>query len=162
MGKIVSSTLGGKIKRVLVGYFTSQFILTVAIALVVWGGLFLLNVRYALLLGVLTGVLSTIPNFGIITASIVVALVAIFDHVRFLPKYPEFVEGLLLLLALALLNKIVDMFLLPIFLAKVGKANPIAIFAVVIIGTFFFGFVGAILATPIFLILKTIWEHYRR
>jgi predicted PurR-regulated permease PerM len=155
-------TLGGKIKKVLVGYFTSQFILTIVVALVVWGILFLLKVKSALPLGILTGVLSAVPNFGIITASIIVALVAIFDHVRFLPKYPEVFEGLLLLLILVLLNKVVDLFLTPIILAKVGKVNPLVMFTIVLIATVYFGITGAILVTPIFLVLKTIWEHYRR
>lgn len=161
MGKKTSLTLGGKIGKVLMGYFTSQFFLTIFVALLVWGILFLLEVKYALLLGVLTGVLSVIPTFGIITASLMVALVAIFDHVRFLSNYPEFVEGLLLLLILAILNKVVDLFLTPIILAKVGKVNPLILFAVVLVGTIFFGVLGAILATPVFLILKTVWEYYR-
>ncbi len=154
-------TLGQKIKKVLIGYLTSQFILMSATTLIVWGILVLLKVKFAVILAVLTGVLSLVPNYGIVIASLIVGLVAIFDKVRFLPSTPEFVEGLVLILILLVVNKLTDLIMSPIIVGKIGKTNPLVLLIIVLLGTILFGVVGAILATPVFLVIKTVWEDLR-
>jgi predicted PurR-regulated permease PerM len=157
--KALSETLGEKIKKVLLNYFTTQFILMIIIGLATWGALSLLDVRYTVLLAVLTGVLSGIPTFGMIIATIAITLVAIFDKAVFLPNAPAIVEGLVVLLIFILLNKFVDLILAPIFLGKTNKVNPLILILVVFIGSIFFGPIGAILAIPLLLVVKTVIEH---
>jgi putative permease len=156
----MAMSLSKKIKSVLVDYLKSQFILMTIVTLMVWGILLLLKVKFALMLAVLTAVFSTVPNYGIITAVLIAGLVATFDNVRFLPQSPEFVEGLAIILILVVLNKLIDIFLSPIVVGKAGKINPLVLLAITLLGTVLFGLPGAILATPIFLVIKTVWEHY--
>ncbi len=154
-------TLSQKIKKVLIGYLTSQFILMSATTLIVWGILVLLKVKFAVILAVLTGIFSLVPNYGIVIASLIVGLVAIFDKVRFLPNTPAFVEGLVLILILLVVNKLTDLIMSPIIVGKIGKTNPLILLIIVLLGTILFGVVGAILATPVFLVIKTVWEDLR-
>ena len=160
MKKVASPTLGEKIKKVLINYLTTQFILMVIVGLATWGILTLLNVRYVVLLAILTGVLSAIPNFGILVATVVASLVAVFDQVVFLQNVPSIIEGIVILVIFVLLNKFVDLFLAPFFLGKTNKINPLVVFLVILLGTIFFGVWGAIFAMPVFLIVKTVLEHF--
>lgn len=153
-------SLGKKIRKVLVNYLFTQLILMAIVTLVVWGFLYFLNIKYSLLLAVLSGVLSAVPNYGVISSSIVVALVAIFDNVVFIPNMPSFVEGVVVVLVFLIFNMLIDTFLAPLILGKGNKLNPLLVFVSVILGTLFLGIIGAILAVPTLLIIKTVLEHY--
>lgn len=158
--KEVSLTLEQKIKKVLVGYVSTQFVLMVIVGVATWGVLNLLNVEYAVLLGILTGVLSSIPNFGIAIATIAITLVTIFDKVSLWPNSPPIVEGLLVIVIFVLLNKIVDLVLAPLFLGKTNKVSPVLVFLLTLFGTILYGVPGAILAVPVYLVIKTVIEHF--
>ena len=149
-----------KIVIVLKNYLVTQFVLIIIITLAIWGILSILNVKYALILGVFTGVLSVVPNYGVIISSIVVALVAILDKAIFLPTLPSYVEGLAVIAILLIFNKLVDIFITPLFLGKTNNINPLLLTIVVILGTVLFGVPGAILSVPVVLVIKTILDHF--
>lgn len=157
-----SLTLVEKIMKVLINYVTTQFVLMVITSLAVWGILSLLKVKYAVILAVLTGVSSAIPNFGIIFSSIVVTLVTIFDGTTFLPSLPPLLEGIIVLAFILLLNKLVDLVLAPFLLSKANKINPLLLIITVILGTALFGIAGAVLSVPLVLVIKTVLEHYSK
>lgn len=158
--KEVSLTLGQKIGKVLFGYFTTQFILMVLVGFASWGVLSLLHVKYAVLLGILTGILSGIPNFGIFIATVAVTLTAFFDKVNMWPGSSPWLEALVVLVIFVVLNKIVDLLIAPLFLGMTNKVNPLVVLSVVVLGTITFGVWGAILAVPIYLVIKTVVEHF--
>lgn len=160
MKKVALLTLREKIRKVLINYFTTQFVLMIIVGLTTWGILTLLNLKYALVLAILTGVLSAIPNFGILVATVVASLVAVFDQVVFLQNTSSIIEGIVVLLIFVLLNKLVDLFLAPFFLGKTNNINPLVVFLVTLLGTIFFGIWGAIFAMPVFLIAKTVLEDF--
>ncbi len=152
-------TLGQKIWKVLLGYFTTQFILMVLVGLASWGILELLNVKYAVFLGILTGVLSAIPNFGIFIATLFITIITIFDNVTMWQGSSPWLEGLVVLIIFIVLNKIVDFLVAPLFLGATNKINPLVILLVVISGTIFLGIWGAIFSVPIYLVIRTAIEH---
>lgn len=156
-----NQTLAAKIKRVLVNYLKTQFVLMVVVFIAVYIVLAVLDVKYALLLAIFTGVLSLVPNYGMVVSSLTTALVAIFDNSAFLPNMHSAFEGLAVIVILFVLNKLADTFLSPLLLSKQSKINPLLIFVIVIIGTFLFGFIGALLAVPAVLVIKTVLEHYK-
>lgn len=154
--------LGTQIWKVLLAYFTTQFILMILIGFATWGILALLHVRYAILLAIFTGVLSGIPNIGMFFATIAIAAVTIFDKVNFWSNSSPLVEGMLVLIIFIVLNKFVDFILAPIFLGRAVKLNPIIVFFVIILGTVFLGPAGAVLAVPMLLVVRTIIKHYNK
>lgn len=154
-----SLSLGQKIGKALLAYFTTQFILMILVGVATWGILSLLDVRYAVILGVITGALSGVPNIGMIFATAAIVLVAIFDKVSFWPNSSPIIEGILVMLIFIFLNKVVDFILAPIFLGKAVKVNPIILLLVILLGTIFLGPAGAILAAPIYIVVKIIVEH---
>lgn len=153
--------LSRKISKVLVNYFTTQFILMVIVGLATWGILSLMNVQYAVLLAVVTGIMSSIPGFGMLTATVIIATVAIFDNVGMWTNSPVWLEGLVVLTVFFIFNKIVDLALAPIFLGKATKLSPFTVILLVVLGTMFLGVWGAVLAVPIYLVIRTSIEHYR-
>lgn len=154
-------TLRAKIIKVLRDYLVTQFVLMIIVFIAVLAILTMLKVKYALLLAILTGVLSIIPNYGMVVSTIIVAAVASFDNVTFIQNVSNYVEGVAIILILVVLNKIIDTFLSPILLGKTNKISPLTIFIVVMLGTLTFGILGAVLSVPILLVTKTIWEHYK-
>jgi predicted PurR-regulated permease PerM len=154
-------TLGVKIGKTLGNYFTTQFILMLFVGFSTWGILALLNVKYAILLGIATGVLSAVPNFGMFIAVVAITLVAIFDKAVFLPNSPSIIEGVVVFLIFVIFNKLVDFLIAPIFLGKTNKANPLVLLLVTLFGTIFFGITGALLAMPLYLVVKTTIDHFR-
>lgn len=160
MGKNKQLGLMRKIGMVLKNYLVSQFVLIIINTLAVWGILALLNVKFALILGVFAGVLSIVPNYGIIVSCLIVALVAMLDKAIFLPNLPSFVEGLVVIAILVIFNKLVDLLISPLFLSKTTNINPLLLIFVVILGTILFGIPGAILSVPVILVVKTIMDHF--
>lgn len=153
-------SLGRKIGKVLVNYFTTQFVLMVLTGVASWAILSALHVKYAVILGIATGTLSIVPGFGMIISTLAASLVAIFDKVAFMPSVAPFFEGVVIFLIFMVLNKLVDWVLAPIFLGKTTKINPLVVLLVVIIGTILYGPVGAALAVPLYLIIKTVVGHF--
>jgi len=101
--------LSQKIKDVLVGYATTQLILMVVVAIVSVLLLSLIGVQFPVLLGIMTGSLSVVPVLGMTVAAVIVATVAIFDGIRFLPQASVLWEGGVMILVYGLLNFFVGM-----------------------------------------------------
>lgn len=152
-------SLAHKIVKTLTGYATSQLILMSIVTGISWITLSLLHVRYAGLLACITGALSVIPVLGMLTAASIAGLVAIFDGSRFL-NGPAVTEGVVLLLGYVALNFLIDWFLSPYLIGKASNIHPVLLFLAVLAGSAVFGILGAALAVPSVLVIKTIVEHY--
>lgn len=155
----MQKNLSQKIAWVLWVYIKTQFLVVMIVTFVSWGILSLLGVEYPLLLGILTGAASIVPILGLVVTAIISALVAIFDGMRFLPTLPAILEGLVVLVLYGGLNIVVDYFLSPYLIGKSTKIHPMILLAAVLLGTFAFGFLGALFAIPILLVAKTIIEN---
>lgn len=152
--------LSQKIKDVLVGYATTQLILMAVVAIVSVLLLSLIGVQFPVLLGIMTGSLSVVPVLGMTVAAVIVATVAIFDGIRFLPEVSVLWEGIVVILLYGLLNFAIDYFISPYLVGKTSGVHPMVLLLFVLIGSFVFGIWGALLTFPAILIIKTISTHY--
>jgi predicted PurR-regulated permease PerM len=125
-----------------------------------WGILSLLHVGYPILLAVMTGVLSGVPGFGMTVSTIITALVAILDNSHMWTNSPTWLEALIILVLFFVFNKFIDLIIAPIFLGKTNKVNPFIVVVLVILGTVLMGVPGAILAVPVYLVVRTIIDHF--
>lgn len=150
--------LSKKIAHVLGVYIKTQFVLILVVTCISWGMLSLLGVQYALLLGVVTGSASIVPVLGIVATAFIAAIVAIFDNIRFLPAIHPIVEGLIVFVLYGVLNIIVDYLLAPYIIGKSTNVHPLLLLAAVLVGSITLGFLGALLAVPAVLVIKTIIE----
>jgi predicted PurR-regulated permease PerM len=153
--------LAGHIWAVLASYIRTQFILCVAVTLVVWGALSFLGVRHALPLGILTGSFSLVPVVGLTLAALIAALVAVFDGVQMLPGSNFILEGVIVIVVFGVVNAITDYILFPFFVGSSSRIHPVLILGSVIAATLVFGVVGTVLAVPALLVGRTVWYHTR-
>lgn len=155
-------TLPDMIRTVLVSYAKTQLLLTLIVTVVVWIILSRLGVQFALLLALMTGAASTIPIAGMLTMGIITSLVAIFDTIRFLPALPSIWEGVAIGCTYVFLNVLIDYFLSPYLVGRSVKINPFVLLLCVLIGSSLFGIWGALLTTPVILVVRAINEYYSR
>jgi predicted PurR-regulated permease PerM len=148
------------IVKTLTNYLKTQFLLVAVITLFYWIILSLLGIKYALLLSIITGLLSTIPLFGMTVAALITATIAVFDGIRFLDNFHPIFAGILILIIYFILNQLIDIFLAPYIMGKFIKVNPFLVILSILVGTWIFGIIGAVLTIPILLVVRTIFNHY--
>lgn len=153
-------TLGQEIGKVLGNYLMTQFILMLLVGFGAWGLLSLLKVGYGILLAIITGALSGVPGFGMTISAIIIAVVAVLDKSSMWPGSSAWLEALIVLVVFFIFNKIIDLVVAPIFLGKTVKINPLVIILLIAVGTVTLGIAGAILAVPIYLVIKTVANHF--
>ncbi len=156
----VKKSLTDKIREVLSIYVKTQLFLTFIVTVAVWFILSRLGVQFALLLAMMTGAASVVPMLGMFTLGIIASLVSIFDATRFLPTLPSVCEGVVIAIIYILLNMLIDLFLSPYLLGRSSKIHPFILLVFVLIGSSLFGIWGALLTTPMVLVVKTILEYY--
>ncbi|MEX0602625.1 MAG: AI-2E family transporter, partial [Bacteroidota bacterium] len=117
------------------------------------------GIKYALLLGILAGLLDLVPYFGLIITMIISALVALLSEEPVVTKVISAVGtiGVLHLLEVTFISpRIVG--------ARVGM-HPLLIILSLLVFAYFLGFIGLLVAIPItalMILLVREWESSRR
>jgi predicted PurR-regulated permease PerM len=122
------------------GYVRGQLILMLAVGLLTALGLFMLNVKFALLLGLIAGVLEIIPIVGPIFSAIPAVIVA-------LAQDP--ILALWVIAVYLIVQRLENSFLTPIILARFLELNPLIIVMSILVAASTLGIAGVILAPPL-------------
>ena len=118
-----------------------------------------MDIKYALLLGLLAAILDLVPYFGLLTILIVSCIVATFSNPPILPKV-IFVIG-----SVGFLHLAEVVFLSPKFIGGRVGLHPLLIILSLLVFAYFLGFVGLIIAVPataLILLFVRDWEEHRR
>jgi predicted PurR-regulated permease PerM len=133
------------------GFVRGQVLLAVAVGVSGTIVLLAVGVPYAILFGVLAGVVSVIPMVGPIIAAIPVLLIAFFT------------VGLLKLIIVAVLYAIIlvvqQNVLTPMVISKSVGVTPLVVFVALLLGSEAFGILGALLSIPIAGIVRVAAER---
>jgi len=121
-------------------WFRSQILLAIIVGLITGLGLYLLSVPYALLLGVLAGLLEIIPVLGPVIASIPAIIIG-------LSVSP--LIGLAVIVLYILIHQIESYVLVPKVMERALGLSPVLILTALLIGGKLGGIVGAIIAVPL-------------
>ena len=117
-------------------------------------GLYLMDVRYALFLGIGYGLANLVPYFGPILGTIPGIILAA-SQGSFLTK----VVPVILVYALAQFISLT--LIIPLLMARMMKVHPLVVIVAVIVGGNLFGPIGSLIAVPVAAILKALlWESY--
>lgn len=134
------------IKDYIVGLFIQILIVSVFTSIL----LSVLNVKYAILLGVLTGILNVIPYIGIFTSAFFACLIS-------------FATGgsktLFVLLGYVLIHIIDANITLPLVVGSKVKINPLFSFLGLLVGEELWGISGMFFSIPFLAMIKIILEH---
>lgn len=121
------------------------------VGLLTGGGLAVLGVPFAIMLGALSGIFNIVLYIGPVLAAVPGLLLSL------LPGTPNF----FLVLAAYVIPQVFDGFVFtPVFLGKAADLSPLTVVAVILIGGQLAGIAGVILAVPLSAILKVLLVDY--
>lgn len=140
-----------KVRRKIGRWLRGQLLLSLVIGVAVFFGLWLLGVKYSLILGILAGIFELVPYVGPIFSGSVAVLVAATDSLTL---------GVYALLLFILIQQIENNVLVPAVMSLTTSLNPVVILISLLVGAKLFGFIGLVLAVPAAVLLQEIIEDW--
>lgn len=145
--------LASPVDRVLRRYLWGQLFLVGFMAAVTYAVLSVgFGLRYALVLGLLTGVLEVVPFVGPVAAAAIAAGVGLVQ------LGPGGAAGIIV--AYFVLRQLEDQVVMPIVLGRAVGLHPVVTLFAVLCGGVLAGAIGLVLAVPVAATLKVIVEHF--
>lgn len=138
-----------EVARVFGGYIYGQVLLSTFCGIITFAALALAGFNYALLLGVLTGLLYAIPYLGVFAAVILGFLLGLLQSWKM---------AVFTVVAIFAITKIADTLLVPKVMGQSVGVSPMAIIFAVFAGGELFGLWGLVLGIPAAAIFKVIWN----
>ncbi len=141
-----------KIQYIVRKYITGLFLQMVIVASLCCIAFAIIGIKYAILLGIITGLFNVIPYIGIFTAlllsvAITIGTAATTTHI------------ILVAVIIIIVHLIDSNFLLPIIVGSKVKINALITLLGVIVGEMFWGIPGMFLSIPIIAVVKIIFDH---
>lgn len=143
---------------VLGAYIKGQFLLVIIMSVASFVFLSIMGVRYALLLGIMTGILELIPFVGPYLAITVCSLVAFFQ-----PHGPKISFGLdgvalviIVIIGLFILRQMEDLVVIPNVIGRIVELPPLLVIFTTITAAALLGPMGLLLGVPIVAVIKII------
>jgi len=136
------------IRKYIIGLLIQMGVIALAVSLTFWA----LGIKYAFLLGLITGILNIIPYIGIFIAIVLSTLIT-FATATVLSKV------LLVVIALVVIHLIDSNILLPVVVGSKVRINALITVLGVIIGEMIWGISGMFLSIPVIAVLKIIFDR---
>ncbi len=137
-----------------VGYWVKgELILMLSVGLACFVGLQILDVKYPLALGIVSGVLEVVPILGPVLSAILAAIIAFADAP---------VKGLFVIALYIIIQQLENNILVPKIMQKVSGFSPLIILLALLVGSEFFGIVGAMIAVPAAIVMGVILKRILR
>ncbi len=137
--------------RVLGGYIRGQFIVSSCTGLIVYIGLAFLHVPYALILGIIAGVLNVVPYVGAWLGGLIAAIVAAFIG-------PWTALGAIIVAFVA--QQITDLFISPRVISSQVDLHPALVIFSLLTGGSLLGVWGVLIAIPTAAVAKGLFVYY--
>ncbi|OOM81512.1 AI-2 transport protein TqsA [Clostridium puniceum] len=137
------------IDRVLTRYITSQLLLSGLIGILTFGLLLILKVKFPLWISILNAILNIIPYFGPIFGAVPAVIVALLDSP---------IKAFWVIIGMFIIQQIEGDILAPKMTGDSTDMHPFVIIILLLIGDTVGGFLGMILAVPIAVIIKVLYD----
>ncbi len=135
------------IRKYVLGLLLEMTIVSTVCCIAFWA----LGIKYAVLLGLLTGLLNLIPYIGIFTALVLSLLITFATSVA--------TKILLVLIVIVSMHLIDSNILLPLIVGSKVKINAMITVSGVVIGEMIWGIPGMFLSIPVIAVLKIIFDR---
>jgi predicted PurR-regulated permease PerM len=140
-------------------YLRGQVLDATIVGILATGALWLLGVKYFLIIGVFAGIANIIPYFGPITGATIAIIVSVLQTGDFhLASY--------VIIAFILIKLVDDTIVLPTVMSKSVHIRPLTVLLAIMIGGQLFGILGMLLSIPVAGFIKVIVHesitNYRR
>jgi putative permease len=136
------------LRKYIIGLFFEMCIVSVVVCVTLWA----LGIKYAVLLGILTGLFNIIPYIGIFTATLVSVLIT-FASTAVAGKI------LMVVITLVIVHLVDSNILLPVVVGSKVKINPLITVLGIVLGEMIWGVSGMFLSIPVIAVLKIIFDR---
>lgn len=143
---------------VLGAYIKGQFLLVIIMSVASFTFLSIMGIRYALILGITTGVLELIPFVGPYLAITICSVVAFFQ-----PHTPKVSFGLdgvtlvvIVIIGLFILRQLEDLVVIPNIIGRIVELPPLLVIFTTITAAALLGPMGLLLGVPIVAVIKIV------
>ena len=141
----------------LIVFFRGQVLVAMCVGALLTTGFLVIGLEYAILLGVMAGLLSIIPYLGV-ALSIIPAFVL--SMIQFVPDHGWF-KPVLVLVVFAAVQAMEGLFISPKIIGDRVGLHPLTIIVAVMVGTTLLGgIMGGVLAIPLTAALRTVMFRY--
>ncbi len=130
-----------------------QLFLGVIVGVLVYIGLSLLGIRFALLLAIIAGILELVPYIGPVLSAIPAVILAFFQAP---------ILALWILILYIVVQQLENYLLVPVIMKKVVGLNPVVVIIALLIGGKLLGILGIILAVPAAAVLAEFFKDIKR
>jgi len=131
-------------------WLKGQLLLMLVVGLASFIGLLLLDIRYPLALAMVAGLLEIVPMIGPVLSAVVAAIIGFSETP---------VKGVGVIALFLIIQQLENNLLVPKIMQKVSGFSPLIILLALLIGSEFFGVVGAIVAVPTTMIISIILKR---
>ncbi len=148
--------LSGLIDRIqskIGGWLRGQLVLMLIVGILVFIGLRLLGVKYALTLALIAGFLEIIPYIGPILSAIPATILTFFQSPLL---------ALMVIVLFTVVNQLENYVLIPQIMKRTVGLNPITIMIAMLIGAKLAGVLGIILAVPVAAIVAEFFKDFQK
>ena len=148
--------VGGDVYRTVGGYVTGNLAISLVAGVTSTAVLLILDVQYAVALGLLVAILDLIPLAGATIAAILVSTVGFLDSTR---------TGIILLIFFLAYQQFENHVLQPLVYGRTVRLSPLVVLVAVLMGAELAGVVGALGAIPIAGTIQVVirdWLEHRR
>ena len=151
-----SKRIDGFIKRLnssLARFFRGQIILMTTVGFIVGFALWIMGIKYYLLLGMIAGAFNLIPNIGYILSFIPAILIGVTS--------PNPLVNVIKIVSVYIGEQLLENFFLgPLIVGHASKLHPMVVMIVLIIGGITFGFWGVLLAIPVTIFVREFMNYF--
>ncbi len=138
--------ISSEISQMIARYIRGQLLLVVIMATATTIGLSILDLPYAIVLGIATGFLELIPFVGPITAGAIASVVALGRENPF--GWPQLAYVLTVAGMYTVFRHAEDYFVIPTVIGRIVRLHPVVVIFSLLAGGALFGLLGVILAVP--------------
>ncbi|MEO1962739.1 MAG: AI-2E family transporter [Cycloclasticus sp.] len=147
-----AGVIAQEVDTVLGAFFKGQVLVMISLAIVYCVGLSMVDLEFALLIGLIAGVVSFVPYLGLIIGLLLACAASVFQL--------HDASGLLAVLAVFAVAQILESVVLtPILVGDKIGLHPVAVIFAVMAGGQLFGFTGVLLALPVAAVLLVLLRH---
>ncbi len=141
---------GREINLILSNFIQGQLLTALIVGILESVGLFLINVKYPLVLGLVGGIANIIPYFGPFLGAIPAIAIALIDSPM---------KALWTIVVFSVVQQIDNAFISPKIIEGRLGLHPVTTILAVLIGGEFFGIMGMLISVPAFAIIKVILKR---
>lgn len=141
-----------KIDYAFTGYIRGEILDSIIITILTAGVLTLIQLDFAVIIGIISGVFNLIPYFGPIVGFVLAIVVGLLD--------PNPIKALYGAIAVLIIQQIDGWFIVPKIVGDCVKLHPVIVLLVILIGGNLYGLLGMLLAVPTAAIIRILLMHY--